>query len=440
MSFVSAIMYWTLSNLGMTTQSVEDIAITSLQSELFINNYEEKESKTLLFTSDKDKPEILHDDVDYSTNYLLCPDFTEEVFVDGVFCCGKTRVLNHFKNSVNSDFCERVKENKDYITKSTNKFQQFLYSFEWFKLISDNKKCLFDRSPITDMFYHFIFNEPNTCLLEYHKNFMNIINTFPNWLFKTFNTIFIIPTISLNDKILSKAIARANGIDQLDIEYVNKQIMFFTLLKNKSQQIANSKFHFITTNELYTKSFLNKFIKVILTFSEENKHIVFANTEIDQMHDTDAGYDLSLKNDIHLKANHTYQLKLNEKICIPEGYYGTLHNKSSMMKYGIVTPGIIDANYNQDLSCFFTCHKDVILYKYRKICQIIFTKKSPVKIRKDNSKFKFISKRGKGFGSTGIYKITSEEMSSKWSAQPQTEEQEQERQRDQANLIDYISD
>nr|DAC81265.1 TPA_asm: TK [Bos-associated insect adintovirus 2] len=162
------------------------------------------------------------------------------VFLDGVACCGKTTTLRSlakhyllFKVTY-SDYAEDLKANLIQ-QKITDKFTSQLYMIfameRFFKLLhAETLRCLvFDRMPITTMFYGLVFD-----LLDGSINSINVIDekvkdiciTSKSFFdHKSFILLSGNPTLTLEMMKI-----RNNKIDNLSLEYVHAQNVVFGMV------------------------------------------------------------------------------------------------------------------------------------------------------------------------------------------------------------------
>ena len=63
-------------------------------------------------------------------------------------------------------------------------------------------------------------------------------------------------------------------------------------------------------------------------------------------HPYDAGLDLFSREDAYIRANNSYLFDTGVHVQIPEGCYGEIRSRSSLMLQGLTTDGTIDAHYN----------------------------------------------------------------------------------------------
>lgn len=142
------------------------------------------------------------------------------VYLDGVCCLGKTTLLKELEKEgytvAFTDYCE-FKE----------KFEQFLnignpFYTQWHRIKSLGMQYV-DRSPLANLLYACIFaNEPPELFDELLSN-----------LEVSENIVVMLPMPSSFHRLLEKMIERNNGIDILDISYIQKQYDVFQKFATK---------------------------------------------------------------------------------------------------------------------------------------------------------------------------------------------------------------
>lgn len=125
-----------------------------------------------------------------------------------------------------------------------------------------------------------------------------------------------------------------------------------------------------------------------------------------QAHNTDAGADIRLNEDISIPAGGTYLASTGVSLAIPDGYYAEVHGRSSLAaKHGLTLAnnvGIIDQDYRGDilLNLHNTSTRRVTLTAGTRVAQLIFHKQ--IRPRFHNVNHLPTTERGTGgHGSTG---------------------------------------
>jgi dUTP pyrophosphatase len=96
----------------------------------------------------------------------------------------------------------------------------------------------------------------------------------------------------------------------------------------------------------------------------------------DKKHKGDAGYDLTIVEDIEISAMQSVTTTTGLSFQIPQGYYGQICPRSSMAKAGLtIDGGVIDQSYTGE--CFVILVNrnpagSMKLKKGSRVCQILF--------------------------------------------------------------------
>ena len=119
-------------------------------------------------------------------------------------------------------------------------------------------------------------------------------------------------------------------------------------------------------------------------------------------HDSDAGFDLSCREDQVLEPNVANTIDTGVHVLIPEGYVGLLCPRSSFNVKGIGTPiGVVDAGYTGSIRVVLEPFNVTKIFKGNRIAQLVIVPLPDVHlVEGDVTGVK--SERGLGgFGSTG---------------------------------------
>lgn len=120
-------------------------------------------------------------------------------------------------------------------------------------------------------------------------------------------------------------------------------------------------------------------------------------------HDSDAGFDLSCREDQVLEPNVANTIDTGVHVLIPEGYVGLLCPRSSFNVKGIGTPiGVVDAGYTGSIRVVLEPFNVTKIFKGNRIAQLVIVPLPDVHlVEGDVTGVK--SERGLGgFGSTGV--------------------------------------
>ena len=120
-------------------------------------------------------------------------------------------------------------------------------------------------------------------------------------------------------------------------------------------------------------------------------------------HDSDAGFDLSCREDQVLEPNVASTIDTGVHVLIPEGYVGLLCPRSSFNVKGIGTPiGVVDAGYTGSIRVVLEPFNLTKIFKGNRIAQLVILPLPQFNlIEGDVTKLK--TERGcNGFGSSGV--------------------------------------
>lgn len=126
--------------------------------------------------------------------------------------------------------------------------------------------------------------------------------------------------------------------------------------------------------------------------------------EPEKAHDTDAGFDIRTPEFLIVKAHSSVFVNSKVRVFIPKGYVGMLKSKSGLnVKKGIVSEGVIDADYTGTIGIKLYNHsdEDVCFDVGDKITQLVFLPIPDVVLMPGIVVGKEIARGDNGFGSTG---------------------------------------
>lgn len=362
---------------------------------------------------------------------------TNHIFLDGTACLGKSSLVSRMRSFVKSDLCERVKAHDIFRHKATNINLQILYTAV-FPFRTDAQ--VYDRSPITDIWYNFVADEMKG------EEWFSKLQQLPKKLLQQFPSVFIICSEDQASQVVAKMKQRQNGLDILEETYVSAQNAVFSRVAKYLDMPLIS----VAALTLYSDRYTEKLIALLFPFIDpdwlqqesfdQSSLVVFSNANLSKETD-DAGYDMSIKKTTMCEKGKPTMLELNELVLIPSGYYGFLVARSSTNKLGTIRPGIIDAGYSGTIAAVFVSDETIFLQKNYKLCQLIIQPHAADATICSVSKTQFATEaakypRGKqGYGSTGCAKIPWEEFSAKWQRQPCTSQELTEYRKEEKNIL-----
>lgn len=214
------------------------------------------------------------------------------------------------------------------------------------------------------------------------------------------NVLIILPSAQHVDEIVEGMKHRNNGLDLLSADYVCAQTAVFAaaatitkwtclVIPPSVQLYSPLHFHYIST-AVHQKLAPLLDLKISLQ----------TTGELFQAHSTDAGYDLTIKDEVHCPAGKMVKILLAEQVCIPPGHYGLLAARSSTNLLGSLRCGIVDAGYTGPLSAIFVSDEDLLLPAGRRFAQLVVQPLSCLSVKKVDI-FDNTNRGCNGFGSSG---------------------------------------
>lgn len=369
------------------------------------------------------------------------------LYLDGLACLGKTTTLKRLSEKYQVAFCDFSELAARYPllrNKHEDSSVQCLYTNIFFNTAFGAD--LVDRSPIADVVYNFIRNNPT-------RNADAIFPLLEEEAFKEalsqINTILLVPhNTEVLTKILDEMKFRKNNIDILTPHYMQQQFVAFQRIA-KIVASHPSRFSSVcvvpiyeacTYNidgktghyRLFQKSyfdFLENLVDIIYqkkATSHESVKMVFCEVKYDlptppeleeefkadalvtkmqpKKYVTDAGIDLQVDGNYVLEPGVSINITMQQSISIKPGYVGLLTPRSSTSKWGLANVGIIDSGYTGKLQIMFTPNTNaagVVLEHGLRYFQIVVVPCSlnPLAVDKLED---IPGQRGhRGFGSTG---------------------------------------
>lgn len=119
-------------------------------------------------------------------------------------------------------------------------------------------------------------------------------------------------------------------------------------------------------------------------------------------HDTDAGFDLSCREDQMLEANKPNTIDTGVHVLIPDGFVGLVCPRSSFNVKGIGTPiGVVDAGYTGSIRVVLEPYNLTKIFKGNRIAQLVILPLPQIKMIEGKVIGVDTHRGAGGFGSTG---------------------------------------
>lgn len=119
-------------------------------------------------------------------------------------------------------------------------------------------------------------------------------------------------------------------------------------------------------------------------------------------HNTDAGFDLSCKEDQVLEPNVANTIDTGVHVLIPDGFVGLLCPRSSFNVKGIGTPiGVVDAGYTGSIRVVLEPFNVTKIFKGNRIAQLVILPLPNIKMIEGKVIGVDTHRGDGGFGSTG---------------------------------------
>ena len=118
--------------------------------------------------------------------------------------------------------------------------------------------------------------------------------------------------------------------------------------------------------------------------------------------DTDAGFDLSCREDQMLEANKPNTIDTGVHVLIPDGFVGLVCPRSSFNVKGIGTPiGVVDAGYTGSIRVVLEPYNLTKIFKGNRISQLVILPLPQIKMIEGKVIGVDTHRGAGGFGSTG---------------------------------------
>lgn len=163
---------------------------------------------------------------------IIFPDRNKSICIDGTCCCGKTTIVSRYKRG------KKINELYDMTCYNIAPILGVVYYFEYLKLYNDSMKCIFDRSPYSNLIWSLIWT-----VLSKHGNYKTITD-----IYEEFDRVLEMSKFYPDDIYVVFVIN--SDIDKLISYY---KIRYDTLKKNKTQSVHSwqIKSYFIAQNICY---------------------------------------------------------------------------------------------------------------------------------------------------------------------------------------------
>lgn len=120
-------------------------------------------------------------------------------------------------------------------------------------------------------------------------------------------------------------------------------------------------------------------------------------------HDSDAGFDLSCREDQVLEPNVANTIDTGVHVLIPEGFVGLLCPRSSFNVKGISTPiGVVDAGYTGSIRVILEPYNLTKIFKGNRVAQLVIFPLPQVKLVPGEVIGAKTERGLGGFGSSGL--------------------------------------
>lgn len=120
-------------------------------------------------------------------------------------------------------------------------------------------------------------------------------------------------------------------------------------------------------------------------------------------HDSDAGFDLSCREDQVLEPNVANTIDTGVHVLIPEGFVGLLCPRSSFNVKGISTPiGVVDAGYTGSIRVILEPYNLTKIFRGNRVAQLVILPLPQVKLVPGEVIGAKTERGLGGFGSSGL--------------------------------------
>ena len=120
-------------------------------------------------------------------------------------------------------------------------------------------------------------------------------------------------------------------------------------------------------------------------------------------HDSDAGFDLSCREDQVLEPNVANTIDTGVHVLIPKGYVGLVCPRSSFNVKGISTPiGVVDAGYTGSIRVILEPYNLTKIFKGNRVAQLVILPLPQVKLVPGEVIGAKTERSANGFGSSGV--------------------------------------
>lgn len=227
---------------------------------------------------------------------------------------------------------------------------------------SRNNVGIHDRSPFAVLLYS-IIRDKSFDLNELDVVFKQILEL--DLIKSNENFLIILPNPNDFQLVLNLMIKRNNNIDELSLEYVDRQYKVFF----KFGKFFNLP-TFTVSHEIDQISQSQKLLYNNIVYLYNSS--VFMSVPISKSYISDAAFDLTLEQDYLIKPLEKVKLLFVEKIVIPLDHAGFLCARSSINSFGCLRIGLIDATFNGQLSAVFIADQQEVSFKKgQRVAQLV---------------------------------------------------------------------
>ena len=156
------------------------------------------------------------------------------------------------------------------------------------------------------------------------------------------------PVIKKGAKPISQFKSEEYSSEKTVVESDQKEVSELEALKQSIIKYVDSKLEELTKG-------------TILPTTEETEEILYVKllrSDIKapvKVRESDAGFDIFAIEDFEILPNERVILPTGISLCIPYGYYGQIHDRSSMASKGLeVSGGVIDSEYRGEIGIVLT--------------------------------------------------------------------------------------
>ncbi|AKR14204.1 dUTPase [Dasychira pudibunda nucleopolyhedrovirus] len=258
-------------------------------------------------------------------------------FICGTACLFKSTIILRLKSQGYKAKVGDYKEACDKYAFLKNKACDPVLTtiYNAYTVLNEEEGAVHDRCVIDAIVYDCLLkNMPTDEFCAYIEKF-KMLNE--KWLTSNY---FIFLVAGNAAQTLDRMLKRNNGIDEMTIEYVEKQNTYFALAARLLKKELVTIFEFNDMEVVVNKIAANHGLRM-------DKQATLVSGKIKPNYPQDAGIDMYTAVDTVLPPNQITKVKLHNRVLIEDGHYGRLVARSSTQF--IVIEGIIDAGYTGEL-------------------------------------------------------------------------------------------